>query len=112
MDYKWVMKDVSELKEESFTSTLENHVAAIEFQLSEFRQPLNPRQFMRTWPDLVKELMEDEDFGKSLTSANNWLSDEMKVILVGASTEADKAQKIFTFLRDNITCTDYQALYT
>ena len=97
VDHRWVMKDVAELKEESFTSTIDNHKAAIEFQLSEFRQPLTPRQFMRTWPDLVKELMEDEDFGKSLTAANNWLSDEMKVILSGATTETDKARKIFTY---------------
>jgi transglutaminase-like putative cysteine protease len=112
VDHRWVMKDVAELKEESFTSTIDNHKAAIEFQLSEFRQPLTPRQFMRTWPDLVKELMEDEDFGKSLTAANNWLSDEMKLILAGATTESDKAHKIFIYLRDNITCTDHDALYT
>ena len=33
-DYRWVMKDVPALKEESYTSTLDNHIAKIEFQLS------------------------------------------------------------------------------
>ena len=33
-DYKWVMKDVKPLKEENFTSSIDNHIAKIEFQLS------------------------------------------------------------------------------
>ena len=32
--FRWVMKDVPALKEESYTSTIRNHVSKIEFQLS------------------------------------------------------------------------------
>lgn len=112
IDHRWVMKDVKELKEESFTSTLDNHVASIEFQLSEYRQPITPKQIMRTWPEVIKELMADEDFGKSLTAANNWLSDEMKDIINGATTPTEKARRIYNYLRENITCTDHSEKYT
>jgi hypothetical protein len=112
VDHRWVMKDVAELKVESYTSTIDNHKAAIEFQLSEYRQPLTPKQIMRTWPDLIKELMQYEDFGKSLTAANNWLSDEMKSIINGAMTESEKARKIYNYLKENISCTDHSALWT
>ncbi|MCU7552457.1 DUF3857 and transglutaminase domain-containing protein [Chitinophagaceae bacterium LB-8] len=112
VDHRWVIKDVAELKEESYTSTIDNHIASIEFQLSEFRQPLTPKQIMKTWPDVIKELMTDEDFGKSLTAANNWLADEMKAIISGATTELEKARKIYNYLKENIICTDHSALYT
>lgn len=111
MDYQWAMKDVPELKEEGFTSTLENHKSKIEFQLSAFREPLTPKQIIQNWPQVTKELMEDEDFGRQLSTANNWLNDDVKLATTGVATELEKAQKIFAYVRDNIQCTSHNALY-
>jgi len=111
VDYKWAMKDVPELKEESFTSTMENHKSKIEFQLSAFREPLVPKQIIQTWPQVTKELMEDEDFGQQLNNANNWLNDDVKLATAGATTDLEKAKKIFAYVRDNIQCTSHNALY-
>jgi hypothetical protein len=61
-EHRWAMKDVPELKQESFTSTLKNHVSKIEFQLSSYQYPLTPRDFMGTWPALAKELLESDYF--------------------------------------------------
>ena len=36
-DYRWVMKDVPAMKEESYTSTIDNHLSKIEFQLAELQ---------------------------------------------------------------------------
>ena len=111
IEYQWAMKDVPELKEEGFTSTLENHKSKIEFQLSAYREPLVPKQIIQNWPQVTKELMEDEDFGKQLSSANNWLNDEVKLATAGATTNMEKAKKIFAYVRDNIQCTSHSALY-
>ena len=111
MDYRWAMKDVPELKEESFTSTLENHKSKIEFQLSEFRDPLTPRPIMRSWPQVTKELLEDDDFGKSLNGNNNWLADDVKAATAGATTDMEKAKKLFAFVRDNTVCTSHNSIY-
>ena len=112
IEYRWVMKDVPELKTESFTSTLRNHVSRIEFQLSEYRHPLTPRQIMNSWPQATKEMLEDEDFGKQLSNNNNWMEDDLKPVLVNVTTQLEKAKKIHAFVRDNFVCTDYNALYT
>src|SRR6185369_13000316 len=45
-DYRWVLKNVPALKEESFTSTLNNHISKIEFQLSDQRPPLEYYNYM------------------------------------------------------------------
>jgi len=87
-DYHWVMKNVPELKEESFTSSIGNHIARIEFQLSTQSQPLNYHDYRSTWPGLTRELLESEYFGKALSKDNNWLGDDLKPVLLGATTDA------------------------
>jgi len=102
-DYRWVMKDVPELKHENFTSTLENHIAKIEFQLSSYEEPLAQKNILGTWPELTKNLLERSDFGGGLKGSNNWLADVVKPLIQGAATDLDKAKKIYAFVRDNIS---------
>jgi hypothetical protein len=111
-DYRWVMKDVPELKEESYTSSLKNHIARIDFQLSSQSYPLTPRDFRNSWPVLTRSLLETDYFGSKLKNNNGWMSDEVKPVLSGATTDLEKAKKIYAFLRDNFTCTDYSSLYS
>lgn len=110
-DYKWIMKDVPALKEEGFTSTLNNHIAKIEFQLTEIREPLRYRNIMGTWSDLAKELLDADYFGSQLSKDNNWLGDVEKPLLSGAKTKVEMASRIYAYLRDNFTCTDHSDRY-
>ncbi len=108
---RWVLKDVPALKEESFTSSLDNYISKIEFQLAEFREPLQPKQILGNWQTVNEELMKDEDFGAALSHQNNWLDDDMKTIMAGAGSPAEKAQRIYCFVRDNFTCTNFSTKY-
>lgn len=110
-DYRWVMKDVPELKEESFTSSIRNHISRIEFQLSSQNFPLTYRDYRNSWTSLAKELLESEYFGSALDKNNGWMADDVKPLLVGASNEMEKAKKLYCFVRDNFTCTDYSTKY-
>ena len=92
-DYRWVKKDVPAIREESFTSTLENHISKIEFTLASQSEPLRYRDFRSSWAGVAKDLLESENFGKNLNSSNGWLSDEMKVVINGATSEMEKAKK-------------------
>ncbi len=109
-DCRWVMKNVPALKEESFTSTINNHISKIEFQLSEYRQPLTYKNLMGTWPLLTKGLMNSEYFGQQVTKDNGWLKDIINPLLKGVTNKTEKAGKIFAYLRDNFTCTDHESL--
>lgn len=110
-DYRWAMKDVPALKEESFTSTISNHIAKLEFQLAEIRQPFTPKPIMGSWASACKEMLDDEDFGLQLTKDNGWLNDVMNEATGGAKNAVEKAQHIFSYLRDNMTCTNYNRIY-
>jgi hypothetical protein len=110
-DFHWVMKDVPALKEEGYTSTLNNHISRIEFQLASTRDPFPIKSYMNTWPAVSKDMMESEDFGQSLTKDNGWLSDVVKEAVGSASDATAKAQNIYAWVRDNFTCTNHSRIY-
>jgi hypothetical protein len=111
-DYRWVMKDVPELKEEGYTTSLNNHLAKLEFQLSQHRFPNVPvRDLMGTWKSVSEKMLAYENFGLTLNKENNWLDDDMKVIVAGTTTPLEKARRIYSYVRDNFTCTDHSDVY-
>jgi transglutaminase-like putative cysteine protease len=110
-DFRWVMKDIPSLKVESYTSTIDNHIAKIQFQMAEVRYPFTPKNIMGSWPQACADLLKDEDFGQSLSRDNSWLNDVMKDALKNATTDAEKAKNIFTYLQSNITCTNRNRKY-
>ena len=108
-DYRWVMKNVPALKTEAFTSTLKNHIAKIEFQLSDYRYPLDPKPVMSSWSKFSEDLLKAEFFGNSLDKNNGWLGDVMNPLIAGSSNNLEKAKKIYAYVRDNLTCTSHSA---
>src|SRR5690606_1094125 len=106
-DYRWVIKDVPPIKEESYTSTVRNHISRLEFQLAEAQHPFIPRKIMSTWPEVAKRLLEDASFGYAINRGNGWLNDVMGDATLGASKDLEKARNIFAYVRDNMTCTNY-----
>ncbi len=104
-DYRYAMENIPALKEENFTSTLGNHIAKIEFQLSELRHPFTPRNIMGTWQTVTGELLKDEDFGLALGKDNGWLNNTVEDAMGNATDNLEKAKRIFKYVRDNFTAT-------
>jgi hypothetical protein len=111
LDYRWAMKNVPALKEESYTTTIQNHIAKLEFHLAEIRSPFEPKNVMGTWEKACDEMLKDEDFGLQLTKDNGWLGDVVDEATAGAKSNLEKAQRIFAYIRDNMTCTNYNRKY-
>ena len=110
-DSRWVIKNVPALKEESYTSTIDNHLAKIEFQLSKYREPLTPRRIMNDWPKVAEDLMKDELFGLLISKDNGWLKDIINPLIAGVKSKTEQAQKMYAYVRDNFTCTDHSDYY-
>ncbi|MGH2552785.1 MAG: transglutaminase domain-containing protein [Chitinophagaceae bacterium] len=106
-DYHWVIKNVPALKEENYTSTIDNHIQKIEFQLVERREPLTFFKYIESWPQVAKGMMESEYFGLQLDKENNWLKEICAPLVKDISDEKEKAIKIFNYVRDNFSCTDH-----
>ena len=111
-DFRWVMKDVPVLKEESYTSTMSNHVAQIQFQLSQYRFPDVPvEDVIGSWFTVSDKMLKQEDFGQPISESNRWMDDDMKTITAGASGLLQKARLIYAYVRDHFTCTDHSDVY-
>lgn len=100
-DYRWVIKNAPELKTESYTSSIRNHIARMEFQLAAQSDPLVFRSYRSTWEEITKNLLLSENFGEKLNANNNWMSDDVKPLLSAAGDNLQKAKNIFEFVRDN-----------
>jgi hypothetical protein len=112
VDYLWIVKDAPALKEESFTTTIDNHVSKIEFQLAQYRFPGQPiREILGTWPKVSEEMLKREDFGVVYNRGNGWLDEEIKAITRGATSPQEKSKKIFAYVRDNFTCNNTAGIY-
>ncbi|PZR26984.1 MAG: hypothetical protein DI535_12500 [Citrobacter freundii] len=109
--FRWVMKDVPALKEESYTSTISNHVAKIEFQLAEYREPYIPKKVMSTWTETASTLLDDPDFGLPLQQENAFLNDISSVASKKAQAPIDRARNIYAWVRDNMTCVERNSFY-
>jgi hypothetical protein len=109
---RWIVKNIPALKEENFTSAIKNYISGVEFELSSYQFEGQPLQdLMGNWVLLGQKLMENEFFGESLSKNNGWLDDDIKNITKGVSSKLEKAQKIFAYVRDNLTCTNFSAFY-
>ena len=109
---RWVAKNIPAMKEENFTSSLQNYVSRVEFQLSAIQYEGGLRHdMMGNWQLFGKKLMEDESFGSAVAKNNNWLDNDLKNVIGGAGSKLAIAQKIFAYVRDNSTCTSHSSLY-
>ena len=101
----WAIKDVPAFKTEAFTSSRENYLKRITFQMKFIKWPdgtIDDR--MGNWQSFSNALMKNEYFGKDLSESNSFASDVDKVIL-NTSSQKQKAIKIFQYVRDNFICT-------
>lgn len=107
MNYRWGMKNVSPLKQESYTSTLENHISKIGFQLVEQNDPLPYHRYIETWEKLATDLLSAEYFGEQLGRDNGFLNDLLDPVIKDAVSQQEKARRIYKYVQDNYTCTNY-----
>lgn len=110
--HRWVAKNVPALKMESFTTTMQNYIAKIEFQLQQFRFPDAPvKDMMGNWVNLATDLMKDADFGEGLMKNNSWLDEELNPVVRGSEGNLDKAKKIYAYVRDRYTSAGRRGIY-
>ncbi|MBX3253435.1 MAG: DUF3857 domain-containing protein [Chitinophagaceae bacterium] len=110
--HKWIAQNCPALKTESFTTSIQNHISKIEFQLSQVRYPDQPVQdVMGNWEKMAAELMKSEHFGSGIEKSNGWLDDELRPVVQNGGDKLDKAKKIYAYVRDKFTCNGKRGIY-
>lgn len=108
----WALQDMPPLeKKEPYTTTLRNHIQKVQFQLSAVRYGDYNKTYRTTWPELSKELLQNGNFGGSLSDKNRWMDDELGKITTKDKVSREAAQKIFAWVRDQFTSTGQEGIY-
>ncbi len=108
----WVIKNAPALKEEQFTTSINNHISKIDFQLTEIRLPdQRPEPVLDSWQKLSERLNKNEFFGLNLYKNNAWLNSEVEPLVASLSDKSAKIKAIFDYVRTRYTCTSYSGLY-
>ena len=109
---RWVMKDIPSIKEESFTSTIDNHISNIEFQMSGQKFPNMPyKDIMGNWATMALDLMKDKDFGADFASENNWLAESMLTLHLEDKKPLEKAKIIYSWMQKNFSSKGMKGIY-
>ena len=62
----FTMQNVPALKDEPYISCDDDYLQQVQFHLSGYYSPTLTLNLTRTWPSIMKDLMDDEDFGQQL----------------------------------------------
>lgn len=109
---RWIARDVPILKEENYTSTIDNHLSKVDFQLKQTGFPGQaPTEYIGSWAKAAENMLKRDDFGNEITRTNFWMTDDIKNITEGANSNKEKIKRIYAFVRDNFTATYNAGVY-
>ncbi|TGN29255.1 DUF3857 domain-containing protein [Empedobacter tilapiae] len=108
----YTLANLPSYSREAYVLNPRNMLASIQFELASFVAPgRTSESFSTTWERIGKDLMDHEEFGRQL-NGNNFLDETVNATIAGKSTNIEKAQAIFEYVKNNITWNDYLGQYT
>ena len=107
----YTMQNIPALKDEPYMSCREDYLQSLELKLIAIELPNIPRiSLLRTWPGIIKELMDDEDFGKQLKKYIPRTAD-LDAMLQRVSDPYQRMQSIHKYVRNNMEWNNYYSLW-
>jgi hypothetical protein len=121
--FHWAAKDVPAMKEEPFTTTVNNYLAGVDVRITGFEtqgiavvhdpgtrqnavylEDIRYGGVLFSWLQLDRQLLQTDHFGADLTAHNSWLDKDMQEITAGTEDDLSKAKRIYAYVRDNFSC--------
>ncbi len=98
----WTFDNIPAMKTEPFTSTINNYIGCIKFQLA--IRPLQPghsERLINDWQWVSNRLSKASDFGLPIEDPNPWIVKLAKTIVQPDDSDLEKAKKIYAYTRDH-----------
>jgi hypothetical protein len=104
----WIYDNVAPMRKEAFTSTIDNYICCVKFQLSARPgQPGTSVTVLNDWPWLTDRLMNDEDFGKAMAYPSSMIKKQARLFAGENNSELEKAEGIYNNVRDHFKVSGY-----
>ncbi|MBN2595369.1 MAG: DUF3857 and transglutaminase domain-containing protein [Marinifilaceae bacterium] len=111
--YHWIAENMPEFKEEAYTSTVDNFIQQVQFELQSIQFPNStPHTYSQSWESINKNLTEDEDFGKIVFSQAKFLLEETEKLISGATDNMEKVNILLNHVRDNYKFNGFHSIYS
>ncbi|PQV48284.1 transglutaminase superfamily protein [Jejuia pallidilutea] len=99
-EYK--LDNVSALKEESYVDNINNYRAGAVFELVSIEIPGQMyRSYAQTWGEVARTIGSSDDYKNQLDKSNSF-DEELDELLVGATSDIEKMDRIFKYVKDHI----------
>ena len=97
---------------EAYVLNPRNILSSVRFELAAYVPKNNTQKhFSTTWEQIGKDLINESSFGGEL-KGNNFLDAKVTELTANKSTDLEKLDAIFTFVRDNYKWNGYDGKYT
>ena len=109
MDNRTVYKleNIPAISEESYVNNMDNYTPSVILEHSGTQFPQKAYVgYSSTWEDVSKNIYENDDFGSQLDK-NNYFEEALKNLLQGLTSNEDKINAIFNFVKSRMTWNKY-----
>ena len=105
------MRNIAGLRDEPYMDAPRDYLQRVVFQLAEYQSYYgSTRKFANTWPDLARDLLQSEDFGRVIEK-NVKGSDEVLAPIKALSSESEKMATVFSYVQKNFSWNGIYSLY-
>ena len=109
--YKVTASDIPAMREEAFSSNIDNYKAALNFELSFTNFPGEPLQTMSSsWEAVSKSIYDSDNFGGQLNSTR-FFDDAIDEVIAGATSPSEKLTRIFEYVKQKMVWNNYIGVY-
>ncbi|KOS06314.1 transglutaminase [Flavobacterium akiainvivens] len=104
---KYVLDNLPAMKEESYTNNINNYTASIEHEISMVQYPQQPiKTYSTNWEDVARTIYKYDSFGPEL-KRSGYYEDDVKALLQGVATPAEKLAVIFSYVKNRMHWNEY-----
>ncbi len=108
----WVAKNVSAFKNEPFITTDDDYLSKVDFELSSTKFPDSGyKNYSSSWFNIIDDLSKYEKFGNYL-KPNSYTNELLSRIISPSDSILLKAEKIHSYLKNNIKWNSSENIYT
>ncbi len=107
----YIMRNIRGLKEEPYSSGKIDYMQRIDFQLSTINAPGYYKEFRTTWPKIIEELKEDEDFGLALKKNLRGI-DEILTSALSTQKTSERIRLIYNYVQSNMQWNRKYSIYS
>lgn len=111
--HTYIRRDIPAFKDESLITSVSDYIAKLDFQLAKVYNPRGgTTEIISTWPKLIKEYNNHQQFGKYVKKAQKIGEKEiLPTLQLSGLTETEQAKVIIDYVKNSFTWDRYYAKY-